>query len=191
MIAMNGLRSMSKFRYQNNKGQLSTRNASIGVTIPAPKKGFKSVASAISVDLNTEDKKILNWNEGNANNIEILQDLDCRFRARVNEIVTVKAKATKTKQHHGYQRGIFSGELEATKLISAFGSQLTIASDDSTATSIMSSHDKRALYANRGISHIPSSLQSVPENKKVTYCPAGHEFDMYEFRKNNNTSKLE
>lgn len=183
---MNGLRTMSKSRYQNNKGQLSTRNTSIGVTMPAPKKGFKSVESSVSLDLNTEDKKILNWNEGNANNIQILYDLDRRFRNRVNEIVTVKAKSAEKKQHHGYQHGARSGELEATKLLSTFGSQLTIASEESAATSIVSNHEKRALYANRGI-HTQNSLQCIPEYKQVTYCPAGYECDMYLFNKNNNS----
>lgn len=170
-------------RYQNNKGQLNAQSALFSADIPKPSKGFKSVVSAVSLDLNSADKDVLEWNKKN----EICEteevNLHGDFQAKLEQLEVVKQTPVAQCKPRNHRNGPRS-DLLASKAPDAFGSQLTIASDTSIASSYMSSHERRVSAVNRAFGKM-TNMTTISESKQTTHCPAGYECDIVQFKKYN------
>lgn len=181
---MHSVKTMLKMRYQNNKGQLNAQCAYFDIEMPRPSKGFKSVASAVSLDLTAIDKRILLWNEGNEKCEAEEFDVIDEFQANLEQLEVVKQTSVVPEKLHNYRYATRCNDLLASKASDAFGSQLTIASETSIASSAISNHEKRVSAVNRALGRM-KCMAPIPENKQRIYCPAGYERDLQQFKKHN------
>lgn len=194
---LHSMRTMLKPRFQNNKGQLNARNAEVGTIKPTPKKGYKSVSSAVSVDLNADDKNIMTWNKDSAEHTEAVFELYYAFHEKMDNIEVVERPAVEDIPHrHRFDR---HKDSDLNNMSDAFGSQLTLASDISTTSNmsvkfgnaVMRFFEKPVQTPMQMPMQMPMQTlkpKQKPEPKpepKRTYCPAGFERDLQKFAKYN------
>lgn len=175
------METVAKPRYQNNGGQLIVRDSKVEVMQPEPRKGFKSVSSAVSIDLNTDDKAILEWNYEAKRERECIIEIHDEFENMVNNLKVIERWVlVRQPCAHLHDRQRIPDLMMGSSDV--FGSQMTIASDISNV-SRLTIHEKREMVASGAFTRRPQSKPTPKETK--TYCPAGYERDLHNFKKYN------